>query len=317
MGLAEDSINVPVVVNDTEEKIENLIHVVRGEQVMLDSDLAFLYNIETKKFNQAVKRNKKRFPENFMFQLNEKEYTNLRSQIVTSSSKNNYGGRRYLPYVFTEQGIAMLSAILKSEEAIETSIKIIDTFVAMRKYISNNFIEQRYMYNQVMRNVEDIAENKKNIKLLQQSFEKLDSKKLINEIYFKGQIYDAYSKIKEIFKYTKKELIIIDNYADYTTLDIIKNIKCIVILIVKNNSKLSKLDIDKYNKQYHNLKIIYNDNYHDRYFIIDRNIIYHCGTSINHAGSKTFSINILEDKIVKDNLIKDIIKSCKLNNNEL
>ena len=107
------------------------------------------------------------------------------------------------------------------------------------------------------------------------------------------------------------------NYADYTTLDIIKNIKCNVILIVKNNSKLSKLDIDKYNKQYHNLKIIYNDNYHDRYFIIDRNIIYHCGTSINHAGSKTFSINILEDKIVKDNLIKDIIKSCKLNNNEL
>ena len=200
----------------------------------------------------------------------------------------------------------MLSAILKSEEAIETSIKIIDTFVAMRKYISNNFIEQRYMYNQVMRNVEDIAENKKNIKLLQQSFEKLDSKKLINEIYFKGQIYDAYSKIKEIFKYTKKELIIIDNYADHTTLDIIKNIKCIVILIVKNNSKLSKLDIDKYNKQYHNLKIIYNDNYHDRYFIIDRNIIYHCGTSINHAGSKTFSINILEDKIVKDNLIDNI-----------
>ena len=293
---------------EKELNIENMIYEIRGKQIMLDSDLAFLYNIETKKFNQAVKRNKKRFPENFMFQLNEKEYTNLRSQIVTSSSKNNYGGRRYLPYVFTEQGIAMLSAILKSEEAIETSIKIIDTFVAMRKYISNNFIEQRYMYNQVMRNVEDIAENKKNIKLLQQSFEKLDSKKLINEIYFKGQIYDAYSKIKEIFKYTKKELIIIDNYADYTTLDIIKNIKCIVILIVKNNSKLSKLDIDKYNKQYHNLKIIYNDNYHDRYFIIDRNIIYHCGTSINHAGSKTFSINILEDEFVKVSLINNILK---------
>ncbi len=145
---------------EKELNIENMIYEIRGKQIMLDSDLAFLYNIETKKFNQAVKRNKKRFPENFMFQLNEKEYTNLRSQIVTSSSKNNYGGRRYLPYVFTEQGIAMLSAILKSEEAIETSIKIIDTFVAMRKYISNNFIEQRYMYNQVMRNVEDIAENK-------------------------------------------------------------------------------------------------------------------------------------------------------------
>ena len=162
-----------------------------------------------------------------------------------------------------------------------------------------------------------VLEHENEIKLLQQSFDKLESKKLVNEIYFNGQIYDAYSKIIDILSIANNELIIIDSYADKTTLDIIKNIKCIVILIVKTNSRLSKLDIDKYNKQYHNLNIIYNDNYHDRYFIIDRNIIYHCGTSINYAGSKTFSINILEDKIVKDNLIKDIIKSCKLNNNEL
>ena len=303
---------------EKELNIENMIYEIRGKQVMLDSDLAKLYQCKngTKTINLAVKRHINRFPERFMFQLKRDEFINLKFQIETSSW-NNYGGVRKLPYAFTEQGVAMLATILRTSVAEEVSIQIMDAFVAMRKYISNNFIEQRYMYNQVMRNVEDIAENKKNIKLLQQSFEKLDSKKLINEIYFKGQIYDAYSKIKEIFKYTKKELIIIDNYADHTTLDIIKNIKCIVILIVKNNSKLSKLDIDKYNKQYHNLKIIYNDNYHDRYFIIDRNIIYHCGTSINHAGSKTFSINILEDKIVKDNLIKDIIKSCKLNNNEL
>ena len=299
---------------EKELNIENMIYEIRGKQVMLDSDLAKLYQCKngTKTINLAVKRHINRFPKRFMFQLTMEEYQNLRFQVETTNNMS-----RTLPYVFTEQGVAMLATILRTSVAEEVSIQIMDAFVAMRKYISNNFIEQRYMYNQVMRNVEDIAENKKNIKLLQQSFEKLDSKKLINEIYFKGQIYDAYSKIKEIFKYTKKELIIIDNYADYTTLDIIKNIKCIVILIVKNNSKLSKLDIDKYNKQYHNLKIIYNDNYHDRYFIIDRNIIYHCGTSINHAGSKTFSINILEDKIVKDNLIKDIIKSCKLNNNEL
>ena len=180
----------------------------------------------------------------------------------------------------------------------------------MKKYISNNLIEQKFINNMVL-------EHETEIKLLQISFDKLEEKKLVNEIYFEGQIYDAYSKIIDILNNAKEELIIIDGYADKTTLDIIKNIKCIVILIVKTNSRLSTLDIDKYNNQYHNLKIIYNNNYHDRYFIIDKSIIYHCGTSINYAGSKTFSINILEDKIVKDNLIKDIIKSCKLNNNEL
>ena len=288
--------------------IENMIYEIRGKQVMLDRDLARLYQIETRVFMQAVKRNIERFPEKFMFQLTKEEFLFWRSQYVIS--KNDMIGLRRAPYAFTEQGVAMLSGILHSNVAIKTSIKIIDTFVAMRKYISSNLIEQKFINNMVL-------EHENEIKILQQSFDKLESKKLVNEIYFNGQIYDAYSKIIDILSIANNELIIIDSYADKTTLDIIKNIKCIVILIVKTNSRLSKLDIDKYNKQYHNLKIIYNDNYHDRYFIIDRNIIYHCGTSINHAGSKTFSINILEDKIVKDNLIKDIIKSCKLNNNEL
>ena len=284
---------------EKELNIENMIYEIRGKQVMLDSDVAFLFNYETKNLNRQVQRNINRFPKEYCFQLTRKEYDNLRCQFVTSNKKENYGGRRYLPSVFTEYGITMLAGVLKSKTAIEMSLRIVNTFIFMRKYISTNLIEQKLINNMVL-------EHESEIKLLQESFDKLDSKKLVNEIYFNGQIYDAYSKIKDILNDAKEELIIIDGYADKTTLDIIKNIKCKVILIVKTNSKLSKLDIDKYNKQYHNLKIIYNNNYHDRYFIIDRNIIYHCGTSINHAGSKTFSINILEDKVVKDNLIDNI-----------
>ena len=286
--------------------IENMIYEIRGKQVMLDSDLAKLYQVETKRINEAVKNNPEKFPERFSWILNSIEEENLRSKISTSSHKKNYGGRRYNTRVFTEQGVAMLATILKSKIATQISIQIMDAFVSMRKYISTNLIEQKFINNMVLEHNENFKIVYNDIKLLQQSFDKLEEKRLVNEIYFNGQIYDAYSKIVDILSESKKELIIIDGYADKTTLDIIKNIKCKVILIVKTNSKLSTLDIDKYNKQYHNLKIIYNNNYHDRYFIIDRNIIYHCGTSINHAGSKTFSINILEDKVVKDNLIDNI-----------
>ena len=286
-------------------KIEDMIYEIRGHQVMLDSDLAKLYQCKngTKTINLAVKRHINRFPKRFMFQLTKDEYNNLRFQLETTNNMS-----RTLPYVFTEQGVAMLSAVLRTEVAEEVSIRIMDAFVSMRKYISTNLIEQKFINNMVLEDHEGLKIIYNDIKNLQESFDKLEEKKLVNEIYFNGQIYDAYSKIIDILSIAKEELIIIDGYADKTTLDIIKNIKCNIILIVKNKSKLPKLDIEKYNKQYHNLRIIHNDNYHDRYFIIDNNIIYHCGTSINYAGSKTFSINILEDKVVKDNLIKDILK---------
>ena len=193
----------------------------------------------------------------------------------------------------------MLATVIKTEAASKISIAIMRAFVAMRKYISTNLLEQRYVNNLVM-------EHDYDIKLLKESFSKFEEKRKINEIYFSGQIYDAYSKIVDIFNNAKKELIIIDSYSDKKTLDMIRNLKCNVIIITKTKSLITKKDLEKYNKQYHNLSIIYDDTYHDRYFIVDRNIIYHCGTSINHAGSKTFSINILEDKIVKDNLISDI-----------
>ena len=288
-----------VLVKD-EVVIENLIYEIRGVQVILDSDLARLYECVngTKDINKAVKRNIERFPDNFMFQLTDEEYDNLRFQIGTSKVR---GGRRYNPYVFTEQGVAMLSSVLHSEVAIKMSIQIINAFVIMRKYISNNLIEQRYINNLVL-------EHDSEIKLLKESFGKIEEKRKINEIYFNGQIYDAYSKIQDIFKSATKKIIIIDAYADNTLLDIIKRLNIEVIIITKKDNLLTNQDITKYNKQYHNLKVIYNNTFHDRYFIIDKREVYHCGTSINRIGYKTFSINLISDDDVCNSLINKVNK---------
>lgn len=293
--------------NEIKEKeeivIENLIYEIRGKQVMLDSDLAKLYKCSngTKTINLAVKRHLKRFPERFMFQLSNEEYKNLKFQFETSSFKNEYGGRRYNPYVFTEQGVAMLATVLKTEVAEEISIKIMDAFVSMRHYIGNNLIEQKYINDLVL-------EDHYKIRALETSFQKLESKRKINELYFNGQIFDAYSKIYEIFKTANRELIIIDSYADNTLLDIIKRLNAEVIIITKGNNLLTKQDVERYNKQYHNLKVIFNNNFHDRYFILDKSVVYHCGTSINKIGYKTFSINLINDKEVCELLMTKIDK---------
>lgn len=285
-----DDMNNTIVKDEV--NIENLIYEVRGKQVMLDSDLARLYGCVngTKTINQAVKRNVDRFPDDFYFQLTKNEFFNLKSQFGTSSW-NDYGGIRKLPYVFTEQGVAMLATIIKTKVATEMSITIMRAFVAMRKYISSNLIEQKYINNMVL-------EHDSQIKLLQSTFNKLEEKKKVNEIYFDGQIYDAYSKIQDIFKEAKKELIIIDGYADNTILDIIKRLKINVIIVTKPNNLLTKQDVLKYNKQYNNLKVIYDNSFHDRYFILDGNIVYHCGASINRIGYKTFSITLIGDSEV-------------------
>ena len=279
--------------------VEDMIYEIRGKYVMLDSDLGKLYQCKngTKEVNQAVKRNIEKFPERFSWILSDVEskiflVTNCDQKIETR------GGKFKNPRVFTEQGVAMLATILKSKVATQVSIRIMDAFVTMKKYISNNLIEQKFINNMVI-------EHDSEIKLLQESFNKFEEKRKVNEIYFNGQIFDSYYKIMEIFKSSKKELIIIDKYVDLTILDMIKSLKCMVLLITSKN-RLSKLDIEKYNKQYNNLKVKYNDTFHDRYFIIDKDVIYHSGTSINHAGSRTFSINILEDEIVKNTLIKKI-----------
>ena len=290
----------------SEISIEDMIYEIRGKQVMLDQDVAFLFEYETKNLNRQVKRNIERFTEEYCFKISKEEYTNLRCQKVTSSLNYNYGGRRYMPYVFTEYGITMLAGILKSTKAIKMSLKIVNTFISMRKYISNNLIEQKNINNLVLTHENNFKEVYKDIRLLQESFDKLEKKKKINEIYFNGQIYDAYSKIIDIFMNAQKELIIIDSYADNTTLNIIKKLNIKVIIITKENNLLTSLDISEYNKQYHNTTVIYNNTYHNRYFILDKSIIYHCGSSINRIGYKTFSITLLQDKDICNILINNI-----------
>lgn len=262
---------------------------------MLDSDLALLYEYETFNLNKAVKRNINKFDETFMFVLTKEEYKNLIFQ--NGISNNNHGGRRTEPYVFTDKGILMLATILKSDVAIEMSIRIINTFVAMRHYISSNLIEQKYINNQVMKNTVDI-------KLLQDSFDKLSTKEKNNHIFFEGQIYDAYSKVIDIFNIAKKEIIIIDNYLDKNMLDIICKAKVNVVLIT--GDKLDNIDLLKYRKQYNNLKIVINKLFHDRFIIIDKKSLYHLGSSLNSIGYKCFAITKIDDEGILTELIEKL-----------
>ena len=279
-----------------EENIENMIYEIRGKQVMLDSDLARLYQCAngTKDINRAVKRNIDRFDSDFYFQLTDSEKNYLWFQIGTANNMS-----RTNPYVFTELGVAMLSSVLHTKIAIDESKKIIKAFVEMRHYIGNS--EHR------LSNVETkVIEHDRSIKLLQESFDKLEENKEINEIYFNGKIYDAYSKVIDLFNEAKKELIIVDRYTDKTILDMIKNLECNVLLITSKKTKITKTDIEKYNVNYHNLKIYYDDSFHDRYFIIDKEKIYHSGNSVNHIGYRKSSIDIIGDENVKRTIINDL-----------
>ena len=287
---------------EKEIKVENLIYEIRGKQVMLDSDLGRLYNIQTKRVNEAVKNNIEKFPLRFSWVLTENEWVVLRSKYSTLESDKTKGRghyRKYLPRVFTEQGVAMLATIIKSEVATRVSIRIMDAFVTMKKYISTNLLEQRYINNLVL-------EDHDKIKLLQESFKRFEKNEKETDIFFNGQIFDAYSKILDIFKEANNELIIVDGYADNTLLDIVKRLSVKVILVTKPNNLLTGQDITKYNMQYSNLKVIYDKTFHDRYFILDKSIVYHCGTSINRIGYKTFSITKIGDTSTTLDLINRI-----------
>lgn len=275
-------------------RVENLIYEIDGKQVIIDDDLARLYETETKRINEAVYRNKDKFPERYCFRISENDYNILKSHNATSK-----GGSRKGHTVFTEQGIAMLATVLKTPIATKVSIAIMDAFVVMRRYISTSLIEQKYINDIVL-------EHDSKIKILQKSLDKLSNKTKENNIYFNGQIYDAYFKIYEIFNEAINKLIIIDNYADNTILDIIKRLSIKVIIITKRNNLLTEQDINKYNEQYHNLKVIYNNTFHDRYFIIDDKIVYHCGASVNRIGYKTFSITLISDNSITNVLISKI-----------
>ena len=285
-----------------EEDIKNMIYEIRGKQVMLDSDLAKLYQVETKRINEAVKNNPLKFPERYSFILKNQEHENLRSKISTSSLPS-HGGRRYNPRVFTEQGVAMLATILKSKIATEVSIAIMDAFVLARHLILNN----EKLFNNLL-NINNRLDNYEN-KLIEHDnnfdkiFKLLENKPEKEIIFYDGEIFDAYAKIVELFKLAKEKLIVIDNYADLSFLEMIKNLNIKVILITKEKGLLKDIDIKKYNSEYHNLTIIRNNTFHDRFIIIDENIIFHCGTSLNKAGTRTFAINEIENNSLKKTLI--------------
>ena len=277
-------------------KIENMIYEIIGKQVMLDSDLAKLYNLETKRINEAVKNNIEKFPERYCFQLNDEESNNLRSKISTSKI-NSHGGKRYNQRVFTEQGVYMLATILKSKEATKITIAIMDTFVVMKKIINTSLIEQKYFNELTIKNTEDI-------KLLQESFDKLNTKESNNHIFYEGQIYDAYSLLIDILSKAKKEIIVIDNYAGKKLFDIIRNINVKVKIYTENIDNISKV---KYEKQYSNIEIINTNIFHDRFIIIDNKVLYHSGASFKNLGKKCFAIT----KMADDNILKELLNKLK------
>ena len=271
-------------------KIENMIYEIRGKQVMLDSDLATLYGCKngTKEINQAVKNNIEKFPERYCFRITEKEYSSLKSKLLTSR-----GGSRKGHTVFTEQGVYMLATILKGKLATSITIAIMDAFVVMKNIINTSLIEQKYFNELTIKNTEDI-------KLLQESFDKLNTKESNNHIFYEGQIYDAYSLLIDILSKAKKEIIIIDNYAGKKLFDIIKNINVKVKIYTENIDNISK---EKYEKQYSNLEIINTNIFHDRFVIIDNKVLYHSGASFKDLGKKCFAITKMED----NNILKELL----------
>ena len=275
-------------------KIENMIYEIRGKQVMLDSDLADLYGCKngTKEINQAVKNNIEKFPERYCFRITEKEYSSLKSKILTSK-----GGSRKGHTVFTEQGVYMLATILKGKLATSITIAIMDAFVAMKSIINTSLIEQKYINSLVL-------EHDNEIKLLQESFDKLNIKENNNHIFYEGQIYDAYSLLIDILSKAKKEIIIIDNYAGKKLFDIIKDINIKVKIYTENIDNISK---EKYEKQYNNLEIINTNIFHDRFIIIDNKILYHSGASFKDLGKKCFAITKMED----NNILKELLNKLK------
>ncbi len=283
--------NLPIVTDN----ISSHIYTVRGVQVMFDADLAVLYKTSTMRLNQSVNRNIKRFPEQFCFRLTRQEYSNLISQIVISSLRSqfatsNYGGRRKLPHVFTEQGVAMLSAVLKSDVAIHMSIQIMTAFVSMRRAIQSNMLIFSRLDNLEHKQLETD-------KKFNEVFDALSSKDNLpdHKIFFDGQVFDARKLVSDLIRSAKSEIILIDNFIDDTTLDLFSKRKKDVTVTIYTKSISSTLasDIKKYNEQYPAVVVKELNNVHDRFLIIDAKSTYHFGASIKDLGKKLFAVSLL------------------------
>ena len=283
---------------EKEINIEDMVYEINGVEVMLDSDLAKLYHVETKRINEAVKNNPEKFPRRYSWQLSIDETINIsRSKFSTLKIKQGLN-TKYGARVFTEQGVYMLATILKSKEAVQTSIRIMDTFVKMRHYINynNELLPRRFML------LEEKVDN--NTKRIDELFDKFNPKDITNNsIFFENDIYDAYSVIMDIFNYSKEEIIIIDNYASKELLDMLRNIDRKIIIVSKNIDEVLK---KKYESQYNNVTFINSNSFHDRFIIIDREKMYLCGASFKDIGKKCFGIYENNDKDYLKRILKTI-----------
>ena len=279
--------------NELTTTIENKIYIIRGQQVMIDRDIAQLYGVETRVLNQAVKRNEDRFPEEFCFQLDDSEFENWISQIVISNSEKM--GLRKKPYAFTEQGVAMLSAVLKSETAVKMSIQIMKAFVAMRKFMLLNA--------QVFQRLDNIEKHQLTTdNKIEELFDRMDKYKIEDKqgIFFQGQIFDAYSKFESFIAQAKTEIILIDGYVDLTVLDrLAKKKKNVTVEIYTDaKTKLTAQDVQKFNAQYPQLNLNYTSKMHDRFLIIDKKTLYHIGASLKDLGKKCFAFEVLDASLI-------------------
>ena len=286
-----------------ENKVESLIRVIRGKQVMLDRDLAELYGVETRRLNEQVKRNIERFPEDFMFQLTKEEFENWKSQFATSNSI--VMGARKRPYAFTEQGVAMLSGVLKSSTAVEANIRIMRAFVSMRHFMVNNvaFFQrlETIEFNQLESNkvqAKILAHQEVQDHRIDEIFRRLDEGmyKPKQGIFFDNQIYDAYSFVSELIKSAKQRIILIDNYVDETVLTLLDKREDTVsaIIYTQQISRQLRLDVDRHNSQYPPIEISVFRRSHDRFLCID-DTVYHVGASIKDLGKKWFAFSKMED----------------------
>ncbi len=283
------------IVPANEVVIRDLIYTVRGTQVMLDSDLAMLYGVETKRLNENVKRNIARFPEPFCFQLTQDEYANLMSQFATSSFGGQHGGRRKLPYVFTEQGVAMLSAVLRSDTAVRVSVQIMKSFVEMRHFIASNAA----LFEQV-RAVElrQLEYQKSTDERFERVFDYMEAHEAPKQkVFFEGQVYDAFELLVNLVKRTEREIVLVDGYVDAGTLNVLaKKRRDVAITIWTHpNTRLTARDVDTFNAQYPQLEVRHTMAFHDRFLILDGTEGYLVGASLKDAGKRAFAITRIED----------------------
>ena len=280
--------------------IKNKIYTIQGKQVILDTDLAEFYGVTVKRLNEQVKRNKKKFPGYYIFQLTHNETNFLRSQFATAniSSKS-----RTFPYVFTEYGVSQAASILNSNVAIEMSIKIIDAFIGMRKFLS----KQGQIFNRLDFIEQKQIEYDKNFEKVFNALERTEEIK--QGIFFDGQIFDAYKFVLKLMRMAKQHLIIIDNYIDESVLTMCAELKKDVELTIftGNLSKKQTLDIEKYNSQHPFINIKETDKFHDRFIIIDNKEVYHIGASLKDLGKKCFAFSKIEDNSIVESLLKKIL----------